>query len=122
MYVFTGLRPFMEATAFAKGRDLHQLGRAIELWHCHQVQNALGQIPKLDPQSQRDLLAHAVYIREGLACALEGVDDAIREVVRACRLDMPACLVEPVESEVVPEPEDIEPDPEIRRRPMPSRR
>jgi len=85
----------MEVAAAAKGRDLHQLGRAVELWHSKQVQNSLGQVPSKDPATRRALLAHAAYIREGLACALEGVDDAIREVCEACDLEFPDCLDRP---------------------------
>ena len=46
-YTFPGLWPFIERVA--RGRDLHQLGRARELWHCKQIQDALGQLPRLDP-------------------------------------------------------------------------
>jgi hypothetical protein len=77
-YVFPGLWPFIEGVA--RGRDLHHLGRARELWHCKQIQDSLGQLPRLDLQSQRQLLAHIVAVRNSLALAIEGIDAAIAEV------------------------------------------
>jgi hypothetical protein len=84
-YVFPGLWPFIERVA--RGRDLHQLGRARELWHCKQIQDSLGQLPRLDPESQRQLLGHVLKVRESLAVALEGIDAAVLEV--AGELDLP---------------------------------
>ncbi len=84
-YIFPGLWPYIERVA--KGRDLHQLGRARELWHCKQIQDALGQIPRLDLKSQLELLAHANHIRDSLAMALEGIDAAILDV--ACEFGLP---------------------------------
>ena len=79
-YVFPGLWPFIERVA--QGRDLHHLGRAREIWHCKQIQDSLGQLPRLDPESQRQLLAHALIIRQSLAVAvaLEGIDASVLEV------------------------------------------
>jgi hypothetical protein len=87
-YIFPGLWPYIERVA--KGRDLHQLGRARELWHCKQIQDALGQIPRLDLKSQIELLAHANHIRDSLAMALEGIDAAILDVASEFGLPLPA--------------------------------
>lgn len=84
-YVFPGLWPFIERVA--RGRELHQLGRARELWHCKQIQDALGQLPRLDPESKRQLFAHVLRIRESLAVAIEGIDAAVAESAR--ELDLP---------------------------------
>jgi len=86
-YTFPGLWPFIERVA--RGRDLHQLGRARELWHCKQIQDSLGQLPRLDPQSQRQLLAHVLKVRQSLAVAVEGIDAAIAEVACELKLDLP---------------------------------
>lgn len=85
-YVFPGLWPFIERVA--KGRDLHHLGRAREVWHCKQVQDSLGQLSRLDPESRRQLFVHVLKIRASLAVALEGIDAAILEVAR--ELDLKA--------------------------------
>ena len=77
-YVFPGLWPFIERVA--QGRDLHHLGRAREIWHCKQIQDSLGQLPRLDPKSQRELLDHVLEIRASLVVALEGIDAAVLEV------------------------------------------
>jgi hypothetical protein len=86
-YIFPGLWPYIERVA--RGRDLHQLGRARELWHCKQIQDALGQIPRLDFKSQLELMAHANHIRDSLAMALEGIDAAILEVASELGLPLP---------------------------------
>jgi hypothetical protein len=77
-YVFPGLWPFIERVA--QGRDLHHLGRAREIWHCKQIQDSLGQLPRLDTKSQRELLDHVLKIRASLAVALEGIDAAVLEL------------------------------------------
>ncbi|WP_165221890.1 hypothetical protein [Aquisphaera insulae] len=86
-YVFPGLWPFIERVAH--GRSLHHLGRAGELWHCKQVQDALGQIPRLDGRSQRQLLEHVLAIRDSLAAALEGIDVAIEEAASELGIPLP---------------------------------
>jgi hypothetical protein len=78
MYTFPGLWPFIERVA--QGRDLHHLGRAREIWHCKQIQDSLGQLPRLDARSQRELLDHVLKIRASLVVALEGIDAAVLEV------------------------------------------
>jgi hypothetical protein len=78
MYIFPGLWPFIERVA--QGRDLHHLGRAREIWHCKQIQDSLGQLPRLDAKSQRELLEHVLKIRASLVVALEGIDAAVLEV------------------------------------------
>jgi hypothetical protein len=80
MYTFPGVWPFIERIAQATGRDLHQAGRCRQLWHVAQIQDALGQIPRLDRKSQISLLEHARQTRESLELALKGVDAAIAEV------------------------------------------
>jgi hypothetical protein len=91
-YVFPGLWPFIERVA--KGRNLHHLGRAGELWHCKQIQDALGQLPKLDRPSRNQLLAHVLKVRASLAVALEGIDAAVMEVCRELDLPVPDGPVE----------------------------
>jgi hypothetical protein len=86
-YVFPGLWPFIERVA--QGRDLHHLGRAREIWHCKQIQDSLGQLPRLGPDSQRQLLDHVLKIRASLAIALEGIDAAVLEVVEEFNLSDP---------------------------------
>jgi hypothetical protein len=77
-YVFPGLWPFIERVA--QGRDIYHLGRARDIWHCKQIQDSLGQLPRLDAKSQRELLGHVLKIRASLAVALEGIDAAVLEV------------------------------------------
>ena len=86
-YVFPGLWPFIERVA--RGRDLHHLGRARELWHCKQIQDSLGQLPGLDRESQQQLLGHVLKVRSSLALAVEGIDAAILEVVGELNLPVP---------------------------------
>jgi hypothetical protein len=86
-YIFPGLWPFIERVA--SGGEYHHLGRARELWHCRQIQDALGQLPRLDPKSQVELLAHVLKIRASLAVALEGIDSAIAEVASVFNLQGP---------------------------------
>jgi hypothetical protein len=81
MYTFPGLWPFIERAA--EGRSLYQLGRGRELWHSKQVQDALGQLPKLDEASRKALLVHVVRVRESLAAVVEGIDLAIAETAKA---------------------------------------
>jgi hypothetical protein len=83
-YIFPGLWPFIEKVSHDRG--LQHLGRARELWHCRQIQDALGQLPRLDPNSQAELLAHVLKVRASLAVALEGIDSAIAEVAGAFNL------------------------------------
>lgn len=89
-YVFPGVFPFIEQIAAATGRDLHQVGRTRGLWHVSQIQDALGQLPRLDAKSQQASLANIRRIRDGLALALEGVDAAIAEVVTSVAPQNPA--------------------------------
>jgi hypothetical protein len=86
-YVFPGLWPFIERVS--RGRSLHHLGRAREVWHCKQVQDSLGQLPRLDLESQHELLGHVLKVRASLAVALEGIDAAILEVIGELNLPAP---------------------------------
>lgn len=101
-YVFPGVWPFIESAARSSGRDLHQAGRCRQLWHVTQVQDALGQIPRMGRAGQTDSLQHAIATRESLALALEGVDAAIREVAAAVDLPIPSHLTEPKPSKKKP--------------------
>jgi hypothetical protein len=65
------------------------LGRAREVWHCKQVQDSLGQLPRLDLESQHELLGHVLKVRASLAVALEGIDAAILEVIGELNLPAP---------------------------------
>lgn len=80
-YTFPGLWPFIELAA--GGRDLRHLGRGRGLWHYKQVQDSLGQLPGLDADARRELLAHVAEVRESLSAALDGIDLAVRESIRA---------------------------------------
>ncbi len=92
-YIFPGLWPFIEHVA--RGRDLHHLGRARDLWHCKQIQDSLGQLPRLDTESRRQLLGHVLKVRESLAVALDGIDAAILDVARELDLPLPSHPVAP---------------------------
>lgn len=81
IHTFAGLRPFIERAS--AGRSNPHVGRSNSLWHCKQIQDALGQLPKLDPEARRALLEHVRSVRDALAVALEGVDLAIAETTRA---------------------------------------
>ena len=81
IFTFPGLWPYIERAS--EGRDAVFLGRGRGLWHYKQVQDALGQLPTLPPESRRELLAHVSAVRDSLAAALDGVDLAVRETVEA---------------------------------------
>jgi hypothetical protein len=115
-YIFPGLWPYVERVA--RGRGLHHVGRARELWHCKQIQDALGQIPRLDPESRRQLIGHACKIRASLAVALEGIDAAILEVAREFEL-LPT---EPEKTPAAPESPGPPDRPARRREPHPGNR
>jgi hypothetical protein len=68
---------------------LHQIGRSSGLWHVSRIQDALGQIPRMDPESRKAAMEQVAEIRESLALALEGVDAAIAEVTSECEIPAP---------------------------------
>jgi len=78
---FPGLWPYVERAA--EGADLPHLGHSKGLWHCKQVQDALGQYPALDAESRRELLARVRSVRDALAATVRGIDLAVRESVEA---------------------------------------
>ncbi|WP_165068407.1 hypothetical protein [Paludisphaera rhizosphaerae] len=80
-FTFPGLWPYIARAG--EGRDLPFLGRAVGLWHCKQVQDALGQLPGLDADSRASLLEHVAEVRDSLAATLEGIDLAVRETTEA---------------------------------------
>lgn len=80
-FTFPGLWPYIARAG--EGRDLPSLGRAVGLWHCKQVQDALGQLPGLDADSRASLLEHVARVRDSLAATLEGIDLAVRETTEA---------------------------------------
>jgi hypothetical protein len=84
-YVFPGLRPYIDAAATAAGKHPQHLGRGAGIWHCTQIQDSLGQLPKL-AGDRGPLLAHAKSIRDELAMVLAGIDAAISEVSIECGL------------------------------------
>jgi predicted cupin superfamily sugar epimerase len=78
-YCFPGLWSFVNRAA--GNRDVHHMGRAREIWHFRQVQEALVNLSELDNrESQRALMAHVLKVRESLAVILKGIDDAASEV------------------------------------------
>ena len=81
IHTFPGLQPFIERAG--AGRDLPHLGRSCSLWHCKQVQDALGQLPRLDRESRNGLLAHLQSARDALAVVVEGIDLAVKETTEA---------------------------------------
>lgn len=80
VWVFPGLAPYVQRAAQAHGADAVHMVKSMGLWHVTQVQDALGQLPRLAQHQRPDLLAHAVKIRECLASVLAGIDDAIEDV------------------------------------------
>ena len=80
-FTFPGLWPYIVRAR--EGRDLPFLGRAVGLWHCKQVQDALGQLPGLDAESRRGLLERVAAVRDSLAATLDGIDLAVRETTEA---------------------------------------
>jgi len=96
-FTFPGLWPYIARAA--AGRADAFLGRGRELWHYKQVQDALGQYPRLDPESRRTLLEHVAAVRDSLALTLDGVDLAVRESIEA--VEGPSAKPEP---EPKPEP------------------
>lgn len=80
-FTFPGLWPYLARAG--EGRDLPFLGRAVGLWHCKQVQDALGQLPGLDAGSRAGLLEHVAAVRDSLAATLDGIDLAVRETTEA---------------------------------------
>jgi hypothetical protein len=91
-FTFPGLWPYIELAA--EGRVLPFLGRGRGLWHYKQVQDSLGQLPGLDVNARRELLAHVASVRNSLAATLDGIDLAVRESMRA--------LGDPAEDATVP--------------------
>jgi len=81
IHTFPGLQPFIERAG--AGRTLPHLGRSCSLWHCKQVQDALGQLPRLDRESRRGLLEHIQSVRDALAVVVEGIDLAVKETTEA---------------------------------------
>jgi len=87
-HTFTGLQPFIERAG--EGRSIPHLGRSCSLWHCKQIQDALGQLPRLDEQARRQLLDHVRSVRDALAVVVEGIDLAVAETAEAIdRSDAP---------------------------------
>lgn len=91
-FTFPGLWPYIARAG--EGRDLPYLGRAVGLWHCKQVQDALGQLPALDAGSREELLAHVGAVRDSLAATLDGIDLAVRESTEALE-SSPGLAAEP---------------------------
>jgi len=89
-YVFPGLQPFIDSAARAMGVDLGHFGRTKLLWHCTQIQNALGQLPRMpDKQSQIDAMTYINAVRDSLACAVAGIDSAILDATSELELPLP---------------------------------
>ncbi|MDG3005507.1 hypothetical protein [Paludisphaera mucosa] len=97
-FTFPGLWPYIERAA--EGRELPHLGRGRGLWHYKQVQDALGQLPALEPDGRRELFAYVGGVRDALAAALDGIDLAIRETRTA--VDGGATELERAEIETPP--------------------
>jgi hypothetical protein len=86
-YVFVGLRPFIERAAADMGVSPIHVGRALSLWHATQIQDTLGQLPKVDAAHRKSLLDHAIVVRDSLAAALAGIDAAIDEVDESLQIN-----------------------------------
>ncbi len=91
-FVFKGLTPYIEKAAVAADINAVHLVKCQTIWHCGQIQNALGQIPRLDAQHRGALMQHAEDIRASLAAVLAGIDAAIDEVKTECAMHAPADL------------------------------
>ena len=87
-YVFQGVSPFIKVAARADPlvKELH-LSRCENIWHVGRIQDALGQLPKLEPARRAALFAEVVAIRHGLAATLAGIDAAIAEVKFHCPVE-----------------------------------
>jgi hypothetical protein len=94
-FVFSGIFPYIERAASRLGCDMHQFGRTRSLWHVSQIQTALGQVPTMERSAQLERMAHVHQDRMGLAAALAGMDDAIREVMTELDLPLPPYHEEP---------------------------
>ena len=89
-YVFSGLWPYIERAAKHLGFPLARYGQTRTLWHCTQIQNALGQLPRMPTrESQVEAMAYVNAIRDSLACAIEGIDAAILDVTSELELPAP---------------------------------
>jgi hypothetical protein len=77
-YSFPGVWSFISRAA--DNRIVHHLGRARSTWHVSEIHYTLSQIPKRDYAEQRELIGHALKVRESLAVTLRGIDEAISEV------------------------------------------
>jgi hypothetical protein len=98
-YVFPGMTPFFTQVATDLGLDPHQLGRAVQGWHIAQLQQLLGQLPRLDPDNQQKMLDEHVYpILESLDGANEAAKAAVADAVAGCGIAAPKRL-KPAEKE-----------------------
>lgn len=85
-YVFPGVRPFLDAVIEDSGRPDPHVGR--DVWHVSRIQEALGQMSRMDADSRKAAMEHVHELRESLAMKLGGVDAAIAEV--SSELEIPA--------------------------------
>jgi hypothetical protein len=89
-YVFPGMKPYFDQVATDLGLDPHQLGRAQSGWHVSQLQQLLGQLPRLDPDNQQKMLAEHVYpILDSLDGANEAAKAAVQDAVGGCGIATP---------------------------------
>ena len=89
-YVFHGMTPFVEQVAKDMGLDAHQMGRAQSGWHQSRLQQLLGQLPKLDPDSQQTMLDEQIYpVHESHEAAVEAERAAIQHVLTGCGIAAP---------------------------------
>src|SRR5580765_2463990 len=89
-YVFPGMTPFFEQVATDMGLDPHQMGRAQQGWHISQLQQLLGQLAKLDPDSQQKMLDEHVYpILESQEGATEAAKAAVQDALAGCGIAAP---------------------------------
>jgi hypothetical protein len=84
MYVFSGVTPFIEVCARDAEVEAPHMVKCEKIWHVAQIQDALGQLPRLQPGDRAPLFHQVDLLRNSLAAALAGCDAAIAEVAAAC--------------------------------------
>ena len=89
-YVFPGMKPFLDQVGEDKGLDLHQLGRAQQGWHMSQLQQLLGQLPGLDPDSQLKMVEDHIYpVLASLDGSNEAAKAAVKDALTGCDIPFP---------------------------------
>lgn len=89
-YTFRGVQPFVEAAAAAAEVAPADVSPLRRLWHVQQVQDALGQLPRLDPAAKAEAAGHVRRTLTAFRSAVDGCAAAVAEAFAACGLAPPA--------------------------------